>query len=237
MRIKSDLIPLIDGDIYLYRVGFATKDGEPLENALHSMKLSLENVYNKFKDAPSYKLYLTGKDNFRDKLATLKIYKGNRDPLNKPFYYNELKEYMIHVHGAIVINGQEADDAIGIEQYSAKDKSTCIVSIDKDLDSICGYHYHFVKDSFYYVTLADANYNFFKQMLVGDTTDNIPGIFKVGPKTADKLLAPCNKAVVDMQRVVKEQYVRQYKDQADAAYKEVANLLWIRREENQECPF
>ena len=39
------------------------------------------------------------------------------------------------------------------------------------------------------ITEEEANYNFFYQTLVGDSTDNYSGCPTVGPKTADKLLS------------------------------------------------
>ncbi len=231
------LTPLIDGDVICYRVGFAVKEDEPVENALATIKHVLNNIMDRFPEATSRRLFLTGKGNFRDDIATLRPYKGNRDPANRPHYYKEIRDYMLEHQGAEMVHGQEADDAQAIEQWKNKDKSTVIVGIDKDLYMIPGYHYHWVKDELKYITLADANRHFFWQMLVGDRTDNIPGIDGIGPVKADKLLAPCNKDVMKMAQVVRAEYDRQYGGNAPAAHKEIANLLWMRREENQECPF
>lgn len=225
---------------------------------MHTVKCVIEEIYNKFPDRAWSKLFLSGKNNFRDTLATIKVYKGNRDPSNKPQYYDEIKDYLINVHKAIVVDGQEADDAQGIEQWKHKDKSTVIVGIDKDLKMIPGWHYNWVKGELEYVRMEDANAFFFMQMLIGDATDNIlgcaimkEGVYKtgkkagqayikrsgVGPEEAIELLAPCNKDVVLMAQVVQEQYRKYYGEQGFMAYRENANLLWIRREENQECPF
>lgn len=228
---------MVDADYLIYRIGFAVKDDEPVEYALATVRSSIQNILAKFDQAPWYKLYLSGKDNFRDKLGTIQVYKGNRDPSLRPHYYQEIKDYLIHIQGAIVINGQEADDAVGIEQWANKNRNTVIVSQDKDLNMIPGWHYNPVKEELSYINLSDANEFFFYQMLTGDRTDNIPGIKGIGDVRAKKLLEPCKKAVIDMAAVVKQKYKEQYGDQAEAAYKEVANLLWIRREENQECPF
>ena len=235
---EKALNPLIDGDILVYRCGFAAKEDEPLEYTLHTVKSVIEFILDKFPDRTYHKLYLTGKSNFRDKLATLQVYKGNRDPSHKPQYYTEIKDYLINVQKAEVVEGQEADDAQGIEQWKNKDKSTVIVGIDKDLKMIPGYHYNWVKDILEYVNLRDANEFFFFQMLTGDRTDNIPGIKGVGEKTAAKLLGPAAKDIGAMQKIVMDQYIKQYgQELGPMAYREVANLLWIRREENQECPF
>lgn len=257
MNTKA-LTPLIDADVICYRVGFAVKEDEPLEYALSTVKNVLGNIMDRFPEATSRRVFLTGKGNFRDKVGTILPYKGNRDPANKPFYYSEIRDYLIDYQGAEVIDGEEADDAQAKTQWAHKDKSTVIVGIDKDLYQVPGYHYNWVTDEFKYVSLAEANEFFFHQMLTGDRTDNIlgcgvqkPGVYKtgakkgqsytkrdgVGPKEADELLAPCKQSVLEMMRVVKDQYHKYYGDRSAAAYRENAALLWMRREDNQECPF
>lgn len=221
----------------MYRCGFAAQENEPLEYTLHTVRNVLDNIRDKFPERKWEKIFLTGKGNFRDKVATLQVYKGNRDPSHKPQYYNEIKDYLINVHHAIVVEGQEADDAQGIEQWANKDKSTVIVGIDKDLKMIPGYHFNFVKNILEYVNLQDANAFFFHQMLTGDRTDNIPGIKGLGEVRAAKLLAPCNKDVDAMRQVVMKEYERQYGPTAGLAYDEIASLLWIRRTPEQKCPF
>lgn len=255
-------IPLIDADSIIYRAGFAadsqikkelfgtSKGLDPekvreglatvdyVEIALGNCKAVMQDiVLHRFGEACGYKSYLTGKHNFREQLATIKPYKGNRDPNAKPKYYAELKEYLIDHWKSIVIDDMEADDAVGIEQYAHKDQSTCIVSIDKDLDTIPGWHYNWVKGLFYYVTLQQANNNFLGQMLEGDTTDNIPGITGIGTKTIEKLLASCDNDTVQFNHKVIQLYKQQYGLDWLAAYNEVASLLWILRDKDKPCPF
>src|SRR5690606_28686427 len=151
LTIPDNLSPIVDGDILVYRVGFANRDGEPLSYTLQSVKTVLDSIYSRFPAQGG--VYLTGKDNFRDKIATIKVYKGNRDPLNKPEYYDEIRQYLIDYHGAEVVDGMEADDKMGIEQWKRKDRGTVIVGIDKDMKCIPGYHFNWVKNLFEYQTL------------------------------------------------------------------------------------
>lgn len=234
---NAALNPILDLDIIVYRVGFAVKDDEPIEYALSTTKNAIHNILDRFPDRTSQWLYLSGKGNYRDDLATFAVYKGNRDPSHRPHYYAEIKEYMLAHQGAILIEGQEADDAIVQKQWENKDKSTVICSIDKDLRTCPGFHYNFVKDTLDYVEMVDANAFFFHQLLVGDRTDNIPGIKGVGEVKAKKLLDPCQKDVNKMREVVVQEYKKQYGMDAERAYHEISNLLWIRREEGVECPF
>lgn len=224
----SELRPLIDSDIIVYRCGFACKDDEPVENALHSVKLILNGILETFRNAPSHQLYLTGKGNFRDEIATIQEYKGSRKDKPKPKYYQEIRDYLTGRWDATVIDGMEADDALGIEQWANKDKSTVIVSIDKDLDMIPGYHYNFVKNHVYYVRLWDANLNFWRQVLTGDRTDDIPGIKGMGPKTAEKLLADVTN-LAEARAIVEKEYHKAFGPGWAPIMEENADLLWIRR--------
>ena len=217
----------------MYRVGFAVKDDEPVENALSTVRTTIHNIWDRFPDSPEQgKLYISGKDNFRDKLATHRVYKGNRDPANRPFYYDEIREYMIHVHGAITVNGMEAEDAAGIEHYNHKDRSTVLVHQDKDLDCLPGWHWNPVKGGdVYYQTLQQADVHFWKQVLTGDKVDNIRGIDGLGPKTADKLIDPCGGDWIKMHAVALEQYKKQHGLEAESILAETCKLVWILRKE------
>lgn len=179
-------------------------------------------------------LFLTGKDNFRDKLATIKPYKGQRDPFQKPRHLQAVREFLVKKYGAEVVDGQEADDAMGIAATTPGNEDCIVCSIDKDLDMIPGAHYNWVKDIYYEIKPAAAWRNFYSQMLQGDTTDNIPGLSGVGPKTAAKILADCTTPESMFGTVFREyynRYGRHYDKEhgLNEALLEIGNLLWIRR--------
>ena len=137
---------LIDGDRITMGAGFGSeksKDGEliqlvPLSHALHKAKL----ILNRIKEAVSadtYKIYLGSKDvkHFRYKVAKTLEYKANRKDVKRPEYEQDIRDYLVRYHGAIIVEGVEVDDALGIEQK----EDTIICSNDKDLDMIPGWHY------------------------------------------------------------------------------------------------
>lgn len=218
------LTALVDFDSFIWRVGSVTAD-EPVNYALHTAKQTLAPIYETFGDV---RLFLSGKTNFRYRVATIQEYKGNRVQ-EKPLWFDELRQYVIDHHGATVSEGQEADDDIGIAQWAAKDRSTCIVSLDKDMRNIPGHHWHPLKQEYSYITLAEANKNFWTQVLTGDTADNIRGIPKVGPKTAAKILEG-KESWVDLQQAVAQAYRNAgIENELD----ENAQLLWILREEGK----
>ena len=253
---------LIDGDLLVYRPGFAA-DGQVRrqiieENpdlagdkeaiaaklneidyaafALSNVRSTINGILDALGQHNTYQIYLTGQGNFREQVATILPYKGNRIA-GKPKYYPEIRDYMENRWGAQVIHGREADDALASAQWAKPDKSTIIVSYDKDLDMIPGKHYDWVKGRKYEVSLEDANFNFFRQMLWGDSTDNIPGINNIGEKRSVDLLLPFKNSTAEMQQFVSDKYREQYGDNWREAYNEVATLLWLERVEGQPCDY
>lgn len=223
-------IPLIDGDIIVYRAGFATKEGEPVENAWFTTKRQLEKIIDSFDRGLEYRLFLTGEGNYRDEVATILPYKGNRKDSKKPIYYQEIRDYMTKWWRAEIVNGREADDALGCAQQADK---TCIVSIDKDLLMIPGWHYNWVKDKHFHISELQGCKNFYLQLLTGDRTDNIPGIKGIGPKRAEKALKGC-RTKEDMERVVVGMYKKEFGRYWQEAMEEIGKLLWIQREGGEE---
>ena len=215
---------LIDGDILVYRIGFASEEeSESIAIARCSEFIEDMLLFNNFE---SYQGYLTGKRNFRNEVAITAPYKGNRKSA-KPKHYDRLRDYMQKAWGFVMIEDQEADDAIGIAAYEHQVGEYCICSIDKDLDMLRGDHYNFVKNIFYYITEEEGIKNFYKQILMGDRVDNIIGIKGIGTVKAERLLKEC-KNEKEMYLTVLEAYKND-----DKRVLENAQLLWIRRKPNQ----
>ena len=217
-------IALIDGDILVYRIGFASEDeSESIAMARCCEFLEDMILFNGFDE---YQGYLTGGGNFRKEIAKTAPYKGNRKA-PRPKHYDLLRNYMETAWCFEMIEGQEADDAIGIAAYALDPEEYCVCSIDKDLDMIRGQHYNFVKDLFYEVSEEEAIFNFYKQMLTGDRIDNIKGIKGIGDVKAKRILEKC-KDENEMYLAVLEAY-----EGNEERVLENGRLLWIRRKENQ----
>jgi hypothetical protein len=215
---------LIDGDILVYRIGFASEE-EKESIALARCSEFLEDMllFNNFNE---YQGYLTGKRNFRNEIAISAPYKGNRKAA-KPKHYELLRDYMQKAWSFTMVEDQEADDAIGIAAYELQVGEYCICSIDKDLDMLRGDHYNFVKHEHYFITEEEGIKNFYKQILMGDRVDNIIGIKGIGTVKAERLLKEC-KDQKEMYLTVLEAYKGD-----DKRVLENAQLLWIRREPNR----
>ena len=217
---------LIDGDILVYRVGFSTNEPDEEKFAISRMGNFVDRLI-RLEGIETYEGYLTGKNNYRSEIATEQTYKGNRKDARKPVHYDSLREYLVSKWGFTVIDGQEADDAMGIKAYELPEDSSCIMTIDKDLDMIRGWHYNFVKEDLYYVTEKEAIKNFYIQILTGDRVDNIPGIKGIGPVKANKILENCTTEK-SLFKAVSEKY-----DHDIDKLTERGRLLWIRRKEKQ----
>lgn len=219
------MIALIDGDILVYRIGFASQDvNEKL--AIARMAEFVEELVMR-PEVGDYQGFLTGSNNYRMEIAKTAPYKGNRTA-EKPIHYNLMREYLNKAWGFTIVENQEADDAIGIAAYAFEDLDNyLIMSVDKDLDMIRGWHYNFIKNKKYYVDEFDAIYNFYKQILTGDRVDNIVGLKGIGPKKAEKILQDC---VTEQQMY--EAVLKAYDNDAERVL-ENGQLLWIRRKENQ----
>ena len=185
---------LIDGDIVCFRAAAAAENEDEGIARYYADNL-LDEIIAGTK-ADSYNFYLTGKGNFR--YSVYPEYKAQRIDTPRPRHLAFLREYFTN-QGAIVSEGCEADDLLGAEQCSSQDE-TVIVSLDKDLLTIPGYHYSWeirgkskgkswVKEAKWTnQTTFEANYWFYTQCIIGDVADNIKGIPGVGKVGAAKIL-------------------------------------------------
>lgn len=161
---------------------------EPVENALHSVKLMMQKMQEKYRDA-IMEVYFScpTPDNWRT--AFYPQYKANR-PDRRPEHDAAIREYMEARYDVRRDDALEADDAISIRAralYAAGD-TPIVATIDKDMDQIPGLHYNFVTDEEYDIDPTYADFVWQIQTISGDSTDNIPGIPGMGTARARKAL-------------------------------------------------
>ena len=231
----------IDGDILLYEVGFASQD-DPVDFARHSLRQRVQGVMDGC-ECKQAQLFLTGDTNFRNDISDQ--YKANRKGVDKPVHIDALRDYAINTLDAIVAENEEADDLLGI--HAVRD-GWGIATLDKDLDGVAGWHYCWKgkREGIYYVDELDADRFFYTQMLTGDSTDNIPGLFKmVGVKALAKTKAPIQEMTTptEMYEYVRSVYAEGYdkvgmcpddKDEVLTNWlTKIGGQLWIRRAEGE----
>lgn len=172
---------LIDGDSLIYY-----EMGKPtLEEALQGIDQRINQMLVECK-ATKYAGFLTSGKCFRYNVAETKPYKGNRRHGDKPIIFPALKEYLRQEWNFISVPELEADDLVSIYHDPMK---TIICSPDKDvLYQNKVHNYNYGKADFVTMDENDSIRFLWKQVLMGDSTDGIGGIPKVGPKTAEKWL-------------------------------------------------
>jgi hypothetical protein len=183
--------------------------------------------------ADECRLFLTGKDNYREKVSTTRVYKGNRKTKPGPKRLPATKQYLAEVHGAEVVDGAEADDMLGVCQG----EDTIICSIDKDLRTIPGKHYNLDSGVVDEVTRHDAWHTFWSQVLTGDSTDNIEGLKGCGKVGTAQCVGevdyeiPVDTYAQMLQRKVTALYCEVMGEkEGRERLREMATLLWIQQE-------
>lgn len=176
---------IIDGDFILWKVVPTMKDSEDktLEETLDLLDWYLINKIFIPTNAKSYIGFLGGKGNFRKDITS--SYKADRT-YEYPNYFKETKQYMIDKWNFIKVDEIEAEDAVGITLFKYQD--SLIVCEDHDLLQLPGIQYNPTKAIFLDISIEESEYNFWKQMLTGCSTDKVKGIPKMGEVRATKIL-------------------------------------------------
>jgi len=203
MNANKQLI-LVDGSSYLYRAfhampSLSNSQGQPT-GAVYGVVNMLRRLLKDFQPEYMAMVFDAKGKTFRDDLYT--EYKANRPPMP-----DELREQIAPLHAIVeamglpmlIVDGVEADDVIGTLARQATEMGMdCLVSTgDKDMAQLVNQHVTLmntmdnstldpqgVMDKFGVPPERIVDY----LTLMGDSVDNIPGVPKVGPKTAVKWL-------------------------------------------------
>lgn len=187
--MKKPKIACIDGDILVYKTAYWAEANDPL-GIEQKLEKELKKWLPKGIDESIIALSCKRTENFRREQWS--NYKSNRDSMYAPEYLDEVRDLMLDKHEAEVLPNIEADDILGIRASSGE----CIaVTIDKDLRGVHGWHYNPDKEINPVLVSEDEAYRFFcRQWMSGDSTDCIPGLWRIGPKKADKFLDEWDKS-------------------------------------------
>jgi DNA polymerase-1 len=207
MSDKKTLL-LVDGSSYLYRAFHAMPDlravpGDPASPATGAIRGMINMMERLRKDIPAEYaacVFDAKGPTFRDDIYP--EYKQNRSPMPDDLRSQiEPIHQLVRLMGWKVLDvpGVEADDVIGTLAAigSSHGIDVIVSSGDKDLAQLVNEHITIidtmngkrrdlagVQEEFGVPASLMLDY----QILVGDTVDNVPGVQKVGPKTAAKLL-------------------------------------------------
>ena len=195
-------ICLIDGDTVAYRCAASveptkTREAEPDDLAILRADELMYRILNETQ-AAEYQVFLSGGEQFRKILYP--EYKANRKQ-PPPRMLGACQEFLVNEWNAKVVHGYEADDAIGMAHDPEK---TIVAANDKDFRQLPGEHYNFVKLEWEIIDELTAEFNFWCQMLIGDSSDNVKGVDRIGKAKAPRILT--GMSVEQMYETVKELY-------------------------------
>ena len=197
-------VVLVDGSSYLFRAYYALPDlstskGQPT-GAIRGVISMLRRLVKDYPESPVVVVFDAPGKTFRDDL--FEEYKANRESMPE-----DLREQIAPIHEIIramgppllMESGVEADDVIGTLARQASDaaRNTVVSTGDKDMAQLVTEHVtlvntmtevHMDRDGVVEKFGVQPEQIIDYLALMGDTVDNIPGVPKVGPKTAAKWL-------------------------------------------------
>ena len=196
---------LVDGSSYLYRAFHALPDLRNHHNkptgAIYGVLNMLRRLHKDFQSDYSACVFDAKGKTFRDEIYP--EYKAHRPPMP-----SDLVEQITPLHDCIeamgwpllIVEGVEADDVIGtLARQACNQGMQCIISTgDKDIAQLVNHAIRLINTMNNETLDAEGVVKKFGVSpaqiidylaLVGDSSDNIPGVEKVGPKTAVKWLS------------------------------------------------
>lgn len=123
------MITLIDADLVAYRSAASCEPTkiksiqEPLEIAIRRCDDLMNRIIHETQ-ATSYEAYLTGSSNFRYQVDP--EYKANRVNMKRPDWLQPVREHLVMYWNALVTDGLEADDMLGIRQTQLRKEAGLI---------------------------------------------------------------------------------------------------------------
>jgi len=214
--IKTNKIGLIDADFIKYKViAKIQKELNSKEVILHKTaynavathtQTEIDRLFDLFE--PKALIFCFSgvtEYNFRYMVAHEKKYKGNRT--SQLLYDNQeddkfsVIKYIKSRYPTILFKDLEADDVLSMLQ----DQDTFILSEDKDLLQCAGTHWSLDKQTFIEIPKKEAYVNLMRQMLLGDTVDNIGGLKSCGEIGTYELLT--NNNVADYHQIILQAYI------------------------------
>lgn len=217
------MLALIDSDLVAFRCA-ASAENEPEDIAILRVDKLMRDILEAV-EAEEYLAFLTGPGNFRKQINP--EYKANRKDTPLPKHLQICKDFLTQEWNAQLTEGIEADDAMGIAQTN----ETVICSLDKDMLQVPGMHYQWPiynrEGRFHQVFELDGLKTFYRQMLEGDTSDNVKGVAGIGKVKAAKL--------IDHLTTEEEMFNTVCKLYNDAdRFQMNLDLLWIMRHPNEQ---
>ena len=235
------MILLVDADSLIFASCYKKrehKDDERFYTDIEDSKAKFDeqfmSIVNKLEDMYNVERVITfsgSKGNFR-KLIT-PVYKANRKKQELPPLLDEMHQFVKDQYDSVWGYGIETDDIVARYWYELSNEvgrdNVMIVSIDKDYKQFpcLIYNYHYKHKVVLDISEEEALYNFYEQMIIGDTADNVNYFKGKGKKFAEKYLADCDTKYQYTRKML-ELFQENYKGKARQKYAECYHLLKLR---------
>lgn len=229
---------LIDGDHIVHRAAGSCEPTklkpflESREDAIARADSMMEKLLTEQLQNWDYELYIGGEGNWRK--AIYPEYKANRKEKRVATWLQDVREHLVVNWKAQIINDIEVDDKCGIELTAGTEEDIC-VSLDKDLLTVPGCHYNFVKEKLQYVTQIQAWRNFYSQVITGDSSDNVPafdGKFRNSvPQFIEKMLEPIQEMTEEYDMYAYALHIYCQDESQEDIFERNAKVLWIQKKE------
>ena len=231
------MILLVDADSLVFASCYKPKEEEGsffenIEDVILKFDETFQRVVNELSelyDVTEVLVFNDSRGNFR-KLITKK-YKANRTGQNKPPLLSEIHKHVTNTYKGIQGCGMETDDLVAAHWKSLSDiygrDKVMIVSIDKDYLQFPALIYKYNRKEVLDISKYDALKNFYTQMIVGDTADNVNYFKGKGIKFAQKYYEDCDTKFQFTKRLYLL-FKEKYKSKAKEKYVECYNLLKLR---------
>jgi 5'-3' exonuclease len=239
------MILLIDADSLIFASCYRSKNDVNYELYPDNFYTDIKDCINKF-DEQYMKIindleeiytieqivtFNGSKGNFRKQLNT--SYKANRRKQVLPPMLHPMHQYVKDNYDSKYCFGMETDDLVARYWKNLSDEfgreNVMIVSIDKDYKQFpcLLYNYHYKHKVILDISDSEALYNFYEQMIVGDTADNVNFFKGKGKKFAEKYFVNC-RTKYQYTKKMYELFKKEYKGKAKLRYIECFNLLKLR---------
>ena len=235
------MILLVDADSLVFASCYRkreNKDDYPyytdLDDAIAKFDEQFMKIVNDLEEKYNIEKVLTfsgSKGNFR-KLIT-PVYKANRKKQELPPLLHDVHDYVKEQYESIWGVGIETDDLVARYWYNLSKElgrdNVMIVSIDKDYKQFpcLMYNYHYKHQTILDISEDEAMYNFYEQMIVGDTADNVNYFKGKGKRFAEKYFEGCTTKYQYTKKLY-ELFRQEYKQKARQKYTECYHLLKLR---------
>ena len=234
------MILLIDADSLIFASCYSNdKQGqfyEDIGDAINKFDQQFMKIVNDLEERFEIEKVITfngSKGNFRKKITP--VYKANRKKQDLPPLLHDMHDYVKKQYNSVYGYGIETDDLVSAYWFTlSKDlgrDNVMIVSIDKDYRQFPAliYNYHYNHREIIDITPEEAMFNFYSQMIEGDTADNVNYFKGKGKKFAENYLKNC-KTKYQYTKKMYELFKDKYKGKARQKYVECYNLLKLREQ-------